>query len=81
MASLRDPREIRVFPAQFLEEGPSLTVPAGHYDPVRQVYVRDDDGEPAFVDALLATAAGSELTTHHSTNVSGAPPFSDPDNG
>lgn len=73
--------ETRVFHSLLLESGPSLDVPKGRYDAEMQVYVREEDGAPAFVDAFLATAAGSELTTHHSTNVSGAPPFSDPDNG
>jgi hypothetical protein len=82
MAVLRTTEnQVRVFQSHFLEGGPSLDVPKGHYDAKRQIYVRDDDDLPAFVDALLATAAGAELTTHRSTNVSGAPPFSDPDNG
>ena len=68
-----------VFAAQFLQKGPELNVPDGHYDPQQQVYV-DLDGKPAFVDEFLCTSKGSEITTHHSTTVSGAT-FSDPDNG
>ncbi len=67
--------------ARYLKSGPSLDVPRGHYDPERQIFVRDKDGEPAFVDAYMASSAGNEITTHHSTNVTGAPSFSDPDNG
>ena len=63
----------RVFAAQFLEAGPVLMVPAGRYDPDRQIYVRDEDGKPAFIGQL-------HLTTHHSTNVSDVI-FQDPDNG
>lgn len=69
----------QVFAAQFLQKGPELNVPDGHYDPHQQVYV-DLEGKPAFVDEFLCTSKGSEITTHHSTNVSGAT-FSDPDNG
>jgi hypothetical protein len=70
----------QIFAARFLEKGPELKVPDGHYDPEQQVYVRDLDGKPAFVDEFLCTSKGIEITTHHSTNVSGAT-FSDPDNG
>jgi hypothetical protein len=70
----------QIFAVQFLEKGPELNVPDGHYDPDRQVYVRDLDGAPAFVDEFLCTSQGSEITTHHTTNVSGST-FSDPDNG
>lgn len=72
--------EKQIFAVQFLETGPELKVPDGHYDPEQQVYVRDLDGKPAFVDEFLCTSKGNEITTHHSTNVSGAT-FSDPDNG
>lgn len=73
-------QENQIFAAQFLEKGPELKVPDGHYDPAQQVYIRDLDGKPAFVDEFLCTSKGNEITTHHSTNVSGAT-FSDPDNG
>ncbi|GEM_PF-3780925 len=74
------PHENRIFAVQFLEKGPELKVPGGHYDPIQQVYIRDSDGKPAFVDEFLCTSKGNEITTHHSTNVSGAT-CSDPDNG
>lgn len=69
-----------IFATQFLEKGPELTVPEGYYDPELQAYVRALDGKPAFVDEFLCTSHGNEITTHHTTNVSGAT-FSDPDNG
>jgi len=68
-----------VFAAQFLEEGPELVVPDGRYDPQQQVYV-DLEGKPVFVDEFLCTSSGNEITTHHSTTVSGLT-VSDPDNG
>ena len=69
-----------VFAVQFLERGPVLNVPNGHYDLNQQVYVRDDDGKSAFVNDKLFTEGGNEITTHFTTNVSGAT-FRDPDNG
>ncbi len=69
-----------VFAVRFLEEGPVFNVPDGYYDALRQIYVRREDGKPAFVDDMLMTQGGNEITTHHSTNVSGVT-FSDPDNG
>ena len=61
----------RVFAARFLESGLTLVVPDGHYDPDRQIYIREDDEKPAFVNEYLCTEGG---------NVSGTN-FSDPDNG
>jgi hypothetical protein len=72
--------ENQIFASQFLEKGPELKVPDGRYDSEQQVYIRDLDGKPAFVDEFLCTSKGNEITTHHTTNVSGAT-FSDPDNG
>jgi hypothetical protein len=69
-----------VFAARFLETGPEWNVPDGRYDPQRQIYVRAGDGEPAFVNEELCTQNGDEITTHHTTNVSGVT-FRDPDNG
>lgn len=69
----------QVFAARFLEKGPELVVPDGHYDPQQQVYV-DLEGKPVFVDEFLCTSHGNEITTHHSTTVSGLT-VSDPDNG
>jgi hypothetical protein len=71
--------ESRLFAVRFLEKGPELNVPEGHYDPEVQAYC-DLDGKPVFVDEFLCTSQGSEITTHHTTNVSGST-FSDPDNG
>lgn len=73
-------RRDRLFASRFLEAGPELVVPDGHYDPRRQVYVGRDDDQPAFVDEELCTRGGNEITTHFLTRVSGVT-VTDPDNG
>ena len=73
-------RRGRVFAARFLEPSRVLNVPAGHYDPQRQVFVRNDDDKPVFVNDALCTQGGDEITTHHDTTVNDVT-FRDPDNG
>jgi len=40
--------EPRVFGSQFLEGAQTMTVPSGHYDPERKIFVEDGTGEPMF---------------------------------
>jgi len=79
--SISESKSANLFAAKFLRECPPWDAPAGAYDPESQLYIKTDDGMPAFTrDGLYATQGGNEITTHPSTTVSGVT-FTDTDNG